>query len=32
MKDGEVLSVSDDTLVGYTSVAFRDWIKDIPHA
>jgi len=32
MKDGEVQSTEPDGLVAYTSVPYRDWLKDIAYA
>ena len=32
MKDGKILNAEPESIMGYTSVPFRDWFKDLPYA
>jgi len=32
IKDGVLQNVEPESIVGYTSVPFRDWFNDIPYA
>jgi hypothetical protein len=32
MKDGQIKSTEPEGVVGYTSVPFREWFKDLPYS
>jgi len=32
MKDGKIREAMPSTIVGYTSVPFRDWFNNLPYA
>jgi hypothetical protein len=32
IKDGKVLNAEPEGIVGYTSVPFKDWFKDLPYS
>jgi len=32
MKDGQIEKTEPEGLVGYTSVPFREWFKDLPYS
>jgi hypothetical protein len=31
MKDGKILNAEPESIMGYTSVPFKDWFNDMPY-